>query len=259
MFDIGWTEMLVIGVVAIVVVGPKDLPRLMRTVGGIVTKMRRMAGDFQKQFNDAIRESELAEVQKEVAQIGKLDPLKDVRKSLEPITQVGQDLNRDLAKPVVAGPAVGAAAAAKSGAAAASPGLSSFPPTAPVAAAAAAAPATAEAVVDASTPPAAEPAVATPPTEAAPAEAGPAKTPWDMLSEQERAMIAYGETDFTLGAPIVPVAKAAAPVTIEPAPMPELVADGGMEPGSTAVHADPQAVAEAAAAGEPVAAGGRAA
>ncbi len=70
MLDIGWTEMLVIAVVAIVVVGPKDLPRLMRTVGGYVTKVRRVAGDFQKQLNDAVRESELDDIRKEVAQVG---------------------------------------------------------------------------------------------------------------------------------------------------------------------------------------------
>src|SRR5688572_29257277 len=70
MLDIGWTEMLVIAVVAIVVVGPKDLPRLLRTVGGYVTKVRRMAGDFQKQLNEAVRESELEDVRKEVQQIG---------------------------------------------------------------------------------------------------------------------------------------------------------------------------------------------
>ncbi len=70
MLDIGWSEMLVVAVVAIVVVGPKDLPRLLRTVGGYVGKVRRMAGEFQKQLNDAVRESELDDVRKEVQAIG---------------------------------------------------------------------------------------------------------------------------------------------------------------------------------------------
>lgn len=64
MFDIGWSELLVIGVVAIVVVGPKELPRLMRTFGHYTGKLRAMASDFQRQFEDAVRDSEIDEVRK---------------------------------------------------------------------------------------------------------------------------------------------------------------------------------------------------
>ena len=64
MFDIGWSELLVIAVVAIIVVGPKDLPRMMRTFGSYAGKLRRMAGDFQRQFEDAMREAEIEEVRK---------------------------------------------------------------------------------------------------------------------------------------------------------------------------------------------------
>ena len=64
MFDIGWSEILIIVVVAIVVVGPKDLPRLMGTFGRYAGKLRRAAADFQRQFDDAIRETEVAEVKK---------------------------------------------------------------------------------------------------------------------------------------------------------------------------------------------------
>lgn len=64
MFDIGWSELLVIAVVAIVVVGPKELPRLMRTFGHYMGKARRMASDFQRQFEEAVRDSELDEVRK---------------------------------------------------------------------------------------------------------------------------------------------------------------------------------------------------
>lgn len=62
MFEIGWSELLVIVVVAIVVVGPKELPRLMGTVGHYTGKLRRAAADFQRQFNEAMRETEMAEV-----------------------------------------------------------------------------------------------------------------------------------------------------------------------------------------------------
>ena len=58
MFEIGWSELLVIAVVAIVVIGPKDLPKAMRAVGGWTAKMKRMAREFQGQFNEALREAE---------------------------------------------------------------------------------------------------------------------------------------------------------------------------------------------------------
>ncbi|TIS90372.1 MAG: twin-arginine translocase subunit TatB, partial [Mesorhizobium sp.] len=51
MFEVGWTEMLVIAIVMIVVVGPKDLPNMLRTFGRTTAKLRAMAADFQKQFN----------------------------------------------------------------------------------------------------------------------------------------------------------------------------------------------------------------
>jgi sec-independent protein translocase protein TatB len=82
MFDIGWTELLVIAVVAIVVIGPKDLPRAMRFVGQWTGKMKRMAREFQGQFNEAMREAELDTVQRDVEAIGKIDPVADVRKEM---------------------------------------------------------------------------------------------------------------------------------------------------------------------------------
>ena len=66
MFDIGWSELLVIAVVAIVVVGPKDLPKLMRGFGHYAGKLRRAASDFQRQFEEAMRESEIDEVRKAI-------------------------------------------------------------------------------------------------------------------------------------------------------------------------------------------------
>jgi sec-independent protein translocase protein TatB len=64
MFDIGWSELLVLAVVAIIVVGPKDLPKLMRSIGHYAGKLRRTASDFQHQFEEAMRESEVEEMRK---------------------------------------------------------------------------------------------------------------------------------------------------------------------------------------------------
>lgn len=70
MFDIAWSEMVLIGAVALVVIGPKDLPRVLRTVGQTIGKVRRMAAEFQSQFNEAMREAELADLKKQVEDVG---------------------------------------------------------------------------------------------------------------------------------------------------------------------------------------------
>ena len=69
MFDIGWSELLVIGVVAIIVVGPKDLPKLMRGIGFYAGKLRRAASDFRRQFDQAMHEAELDEVRKSIESV----------------------------------------------------------------------------------------------------------------------------------------------------------------------------------------------
>ena len=96
MFDIGWTELLVIAVVAIVVIGPKDLPRAMRLVGQWTGKMKRMARDFQGQFNQAMREAELDGVKKQVEAIGKIDPLAGVRKEM---AKASDEIRKSLDQP----------------------------------------------------------------------------------------------------------------------------------------------------------------
>jgi sec-independent protein translocase protein TatB len=90
MFDIGWSELLVIGVVALIFIGPKELPTVLRTVGQWVTKIRRMASDFQSQFHEAMREAEMADLKKQVDDLGNtttnltnFDPIGSVRKELE--------------------------------------------------------------------------------------------------------------------------------------------------------------------------------
>ncbi|MFD9897521.1 Sec-independent protein translocase protein TatB [Mesorhizobium sp. NPDC059025] len=92
MFEVGWTEMLVIAIVMIVVVGPKDLPNMLRTFGRTVAKLRAMAGDFQKQFNEALKEAELDDVKKSVDELRSLNPAAQIRKQLNPFEQAAADV-----------------------------------------------------------------------------------------------------------------------------------------------------------------------
>ena len=101
MFDISWSEFLLIGVVALIVIGPKELPGVLRTLGQYTRKVRSMAADFQNQFQEAMREAEMGDLKKQVDDLAQdvknFDPLKDVRSDLE---ATGKDLERSLeAKP----------------------------------------------------------------------------------------------------------------------------------------------------------------
>ncbi|WP_441236385.1 Sec-independent protein translocase protein TatB [Bradyrhizobium sp. 930_D9_N1_4] len=64
MFDIGWSELVLIGVVALVAIGPKELPGVLRMVGQWMGKARKMASEFQGQFQEAMREAEMADLKK---------------------------------------------------------------------------------------------------------------------------------------------------------------------------------------------------
>src|SRR3954470_22648068 len=90
MFDIGWSELLLIGVVALIAIGPKELPGALRTLGQWMGKVRRMAGEFQNQFHEAMREAELSELKKEVdemaskaASYAHYDPVSEISRDLE--------------------------------------------------------------------------------------------------------------------------------------------------------------------------------
>jgi sec-independent protein translocase protein TatB len=84
MFDIGWAELMVIGVVALIVVGPKDLPRMLRTLGHYTGQARAMAREFQRNMEDAAREADLSDM-KEMRDLAKsVRDLKNLpRKSID--------------------------------------------------------------------------------------------------------------------------------------------------------------------------------
>jgi sec-independent protein translocase protein TatB len=69
MFDLGWTELLLIGIVALIVVGPKDLPTMFRTLGRFTAKARNMAREFQKALDDAADQSGMSDTVKDLRDI----------------------------------------------------------------------------------------------------------------------------------------------------------------------------------------------
>jgi sec-independent protein translocase protein TatB len=84
MFDFGWAEMAVIMLIALIVIGPKDLPKVARTVGRWVAKGRALAREFQNQIEDMARETELDEVKREIERAGRTDLKRTVAKTIDP-------------------------------------------------------------------------------------------------------------------------------------------------------------------------------
>jgi len=78
MFDIGWAELLVIGAVALVIIGPKDLPRVLYEVGRWVGKARGMMRELQSGFESMAREAELEEVRKQLAKSTDINTILDI-------------------------------------------------------------------------------------------------------------------------------------------------------------------------------------
>jgi sec-independent protein translocase protein TatB len=121
MFEVGWTEMLVIAIVMIVVVGPKDLPNMLRTFGRTTAKLRAMAADFQKQFNEALKEAELDDVKKSVDELRGLSPVAEIKKQLDPFQQAAADVRAGVDAAMKPKPAADPATPAASTAQAAEP------------------------------------------------------------------------------------------------------------------------------------------
>lgn len=104
MLDMSWGEVMVIGAVALIVIGPKDLPRALRTVGQMTSKLRRMAAEFQGQFNEAIREAELDEVKQQLQGVN--DSVSSLNKGFNPIQTIRDELKNAVETPVTPAAAV---------------------------------------------------------------------------------------------------------------------------------------------------------
>lgn len=93
MFDIGWQELFIVAVLAIIVIGPKDLPRAMRTVGSVVRKARGMASEFQSSLEDMARDAELDEARKELDSVSGMDIRRELKETIDPTGEFADDMD----------------------------------------------------------------------------------------------------------------------------------------------------------------------
>ncbi len=122
MFDIAWSELLLVMVVAILVVGPKELPGALRALGRIIGKLRRTADEFRRQFEDTIRDTGAEELQREINELRYNNPLTDIRDTLE---EAARDADQKAQQP----PAIEAPAGETAPGAAETAGQPSAPPS----------------------------------------------------------------------------------------------------------------------------------
>jgi sec-independent protein translocase protein TatB len=102
MFDIGWSEMAVILLVALIVIGPKDLPRVARNMGRWVAKGRAMAREFQTALEDMAREAELDKVKSEIEKAGRTDVGKTIERTIDPTGELSKALEPStIGKPAI--------------------------------------------------------------------------------------------------------------------------------------------------------------
>ncbi|MGE3877211.1 MAG: Sec-independent protein translocase protein TatB [Parvibaculaceae bacterium] len=103
-FGIGYTEIVVIALVAVIVIGPKDLPKVLRAFGRTMQKVRGMAREFQGHLDQAMREAGVDEIKKEISNLKTMNPIEDVKKEINsisagnPIPAVAKDLSAEIKK-----------------------------------------------------------------------------------------------------------------------------------------------------------------
>jgi sec-independent protein translocase protein TatB len=110
MFDLGWSKLLIIAILAIVVVGPKELPGLMRTIGKFLGHIKRQADEFRGQLRDAMKDTEFEQIGKDVADIRRTaeESVRDIGKTLEettrPLEETAAEIDRLGNAPEIVGP-----------------------------------------------------------------------------------------------------------------------------------------------------------
>ena len=123
LFDIAWPELMLIGVIALVVIGPKDLPRALRVAGFWVRKARTLSREFQSSIDQMIREAELEEVREELKKAAEIDIEKEIRNTVDPTGELAESVKPPVLPDYFEEPPVGSAVAASEPA----PALSASP------------------------------------------------------------------------------------------------------------------------------------
>ena len=95
MFDFAWTEIAMIAVVALIAIGPKDMPVAIRAVTGAIKKARRMAGEFQTHVDEMVREANLDEVRTSFSELRNFDFKGEVKRSIDPDGTMNSAFNFD--------------------------------------------------------------------------------------------------------------------------------------------------------------------
>ncbi len=93
MLDVGWSEMAIVAVVALFVIGPKELPRALRTIGRYAGKIKAVAREFQDSIDDAVREAELDDVKKQIEAVGRKDFGKSISDAIDPEGEIEKGMN----------------------------------------------------------------------------------------------------------------------------------------------------------------------
>jgi sec-independent protein translocase protein TatB len=119
MFDFDAGKLIVIGIVALIVIGPKELPGVLRQLGQAIGKMRRLAGDFQAQFMEAMREADMADVKADVAKLAEdakvdlgLNPIYDLKTQIKEAIEEKPQTDGNLPVPLAHGESTIAASGA---------------------------------------------------------------------------------------------------------------------------------------------------
>jgi sec-independent protein translocase protein TatB len=114
MFDLSWQELFLIGVVALIVIGPKDMPQVMRSVAGFVRKARVLSREFQNGMAQMLREAELDELRRKVEEANRADVERTVKETVDPTgslredfdpTEFARQLKRSVEEPTIQRPA----------------------------------------------------------------------------------------------------------------------------------------------------------
>ena len=93
MFDLAWSELAVIGLVSVLVLGPKELPQAMRTMAKLLRKMRSLTSDLQGHMNEIVREAELEDVRKSIQQFSTTNLKAEIEKVVDPSGELGAQMN----------------------------------------------------------------------------------------------------------------------------------------------------------------------